>query len=180
MEVLVSNVKISCKIRLISSDEISFNTDNVMKRYNNFTVVKKKYSFIVFTKTKQSRNFHVNITKIPSTEHISKALDELKLVISNEFIIETFKVENMTCLYQITTKINLLTFYNNLKLNAYFEIVQKRYDPEKFPGMFLTLKKCSALIFSSGKIVIIGASNEQDAKQGIKIIYDLLKKYKTE
>ena len=60
----------------------------------------------MFTKTKQSRNFHVNITKIPSTEHIPKALDELKLVISNKFIIEVFKVENMTCLYQITTEIN--------------------------------------------------------------------------
>ena len=180
MEVLVSNVKISCKIRLINSDEISFNTDNVMKHYNNFTVVKKKYSFIVFTKTKQNRNFHVNITKIPSTEHISKALDELKLVISSEFIIEVFKIENMTCLYQIKSEINLSTFFNNLKINADFEIVQKRYDPEKFPGMFLTLKKCSALLFSSGKIVIIGASSEQDAKQGIKIIYELFKKYKTE
>ena len=61
-----------------------------------------------------------------------------------------------------------------------FEIVQKRYDPKKFPGMFLTLRKCSALIFSSGKIVIIETSSEQDAKQGIKIIYELLKKYKTE
>ena len=69
-----------------------------MKRYNNFTVVKKKYSFIVYTKTKQGQNFQVNITKTPSTEHISKALDELKLVISSEFIIEVFKVENMTCI----------------------------------------------------------------------------------
>ena len=91
-----------------------------------------------------------------------------------------FKVENMTCLYQITTEINLLTFYNNLKLNVDFEIIQKRYDPEKFAGMFLTLKKCSALIFSSQKIVIIGDSSKKDAKQGIKIIYELLKKYKTE
>ena len=134
----------------------------------------------MFTKTKQSRNFHVNITKIPSTEHIPKALDELKLVISSKFITEVFKIENMTCLYQITTEINLLTFYNNLKLNVDFGIIQKRYNSEKFPGMFLTLKKCSALIFSSGKIVIIGASSEEDAKQGIKIIYELLKKYKTE
>ena len=85
----------------------------------------------------------------------------------------------MTCFYQITTEINLLTFYNNLKLNVDFEIVQKRYDPEKFLGMFLTLRKCSALISSSGKIVIIGASSEQDAKQGIKIIYELLQIYKT-
>ena len=133
----------------------------------------------MFTKTKQSRNFHVNITKIPSTEHIPKALDELKLVISSEFIIEVFKVENMTFLYQITTEINLLTFYNNLKLNVDFEIIQNRHDPEKFPGMFLTLKKCWALIFLSGKIVIIGASSKKDAKHGIKIIYELLKKYKT-
>ena len=86
----------------------------------------------------------------------------------------------MTCLYQITTEINLLTFYNNLKLDVDFGIIQKRYDTQKFPGMFLTLKKCSALIFLSGKIVIIGASSEEDAKQGIKIIYELLKKYKTE
>ena len=180
MEVMVSNVKISCKIRLIDSDKISFNTDNVLKHYNNFTVVKKKYSFIVFTKTKQNRNFHINITKIPSTEHIPKALDELKLVISSKFITEKFKIENMTCLCHMSSKINLLTFYNNLKLNVDFEIIQKRYDSEKFPGMFLTLKKCSALIFLSGKIVIIGASCEKDAKQGIKIIYELLKKYKTE
>ena len=86
----------------------------------------------------------------------------------------------MTCLYQITTEINLLTFYNNLKLNVDFEIIQKKYNPEKFPGIVLTLRKRSALIFSSGKIVIIGASSEQDTKQGIKIIYELLKKYKTE
>ena len=85
----------------------------------------------------------------------------------------------MTCLYQITMEINLLSFYNNLKLKVDFEIIQKRYDPEKFPGMFLTLRKCSTLIFSFRKIVIIGASSEQDAKQGIKIIYELLKKYKT-
>ena len=86
----------------------------------------------------------------------------------------------MTCLYQLTTVINLLTFYHNLKLNVDFTIIQKRYDPEKFPGMFLTLKKCSALIFSSGKIVIIEASSKEDATKGIKIIYELLKKFEAE
>ena len=91
MEVLVSNVKISCKVHLINSDEISFNTDNTIKHYNNFVVVKKKYSFIIFTKTRQNRHFHVNITKIPSTEHISKAIDELKLIISSEFVVEILK-----------------------------------------------------------------------------------------
>ena len=180
MEVLVSNVKISCKVHLINSDEISFNTDNTIKRYNNFVVVKKKFSFIIFTKTRQNRHFHVNITKIPSTKHISKALDELKLIISSEFVVEIFKVENMTCLYQSKAEIKLLSFYNYLKSNADFGIINKRYDPEKFPGVFLKVKKCSALVFSSGKIVIIGASSEEDAKQGINIIFKLLKKYKAE
>ena len=180
MEVLVSNVKISCKVHLINSNEISFNTDNTIKRYNNFVVIRKKYSFIIFTKTKQNRHFHVNITKIPSTEHIAKALDELKLIINSEFVVKIFKVENMTCLYQSKEEIKLLRFYNHLKLNEDFEIIHKRYDPEKFPGVFLKIKKCSALIFSSEKIVIIGASSEEDAKQGIKIIIKLLKKYKIE
>ena len=79
----------------------------------------------MFTKTKQSQNFHVNITKIPSTVHISKALDELKLVISSKFIIKVFKVENISCLYQITTEINLLLFYNNLKLDVDFKLSKK-------------------------------------------------------
>ena len=86
----------------------------------------------------------------------------------------------MTCLYQSKAEIKLLTFYNHLKSNEDFEIIYKRYDPEKFPGVFLKVKKCSALVFSSGKIVIIGASSEEDAKQGIKIIFKLLKKYKVE
>ena len=118
--------------------------------------------------------------KIPSTEHILKALDELKLIISSEFVVEIFRVENMTCLYQSKAEIKLLSFYNHLKSNVDFEIIHKRYDPEKFPGIFLKVKKCSALVFSSGKIVIIGASNEEDAKQGIEIIFKLLKKYKAE
>ena len=61
----------------------------------------------------------------------------------------------MTCLYQSKTEIKLLTFYKHLKSNLDFEIIQKRYDPEKFPGIFLKVNKCSALVFSSGKIVII-------------------------
>ena len=86
----------------------------------------------------------------------------------------------MTCLYQSKAEIKLLSFYNHLKSNVDFEIINKRYDPEKFPGIFLKVKKCSALEFLSGKIVIIGASSEEDAKQRIKIIFKLLKKYKAE
>ena len=86
----------------------------------------------------------------------------------------------MTCLYQSKAEIKLLSFYNHLKSNEDFEIIHKRYDPEKFPGVFLKVKKCSALVFMSGKIVIIGASSKEDAKQGIKIIFKFLKKYKAE
>ena len=86
----------------------------------------------------------------------------------------------MTCWYQSKTEIKLLSFYNYLKSDADFGIINKRYDPEKFPGVFLKVKKCSALVFSSGKKVIIEASSEEDAKQGMKIIFKLLKKYKAE
>ena len=47
----------------------------------------------------------------------------------------------MACLYQLTTEINLLTFYNNLKLNVDFEIIQKRYDLTKIPQHVFNIKK---------------------------------------
>ena len=178
MELLISNVKISCKIRLVNNvNSISFNTDtnNSIKHYNNFTVVKKKYSYIVFTKSKLNQNFHVNITKIPQLDHISKALDELKDIISSPFVIEKFKIENLTCLHHFKDKLNLGKIYEKCKPNEYYGINQIRYDLEKFPAMFITLTKCSALVFSSGKIVIIGASSEHNAREGLESIFNMLK-----
>ena len=119
MEVYISNVKLSCKVRMTNNNNISFNRDISIKQYNNFSVIKTKYTYIIFTKTKTNRKFHVNITKIPSLDHISKAIDELNIIINEDFSVENFKIENITCLHILNNNINLLETFNNLNKNQY-------------------------------------------------------------
>lgn len=184
MEVYISNVKLSCKVRIFNNNIISFNRDIAIKQYNNFSVIKTKYTYIIFTRTKINRKFHVNITKIPSLDHVSKAIDELNDIINEDFAVENFKIENITCLHILNDNINLLETFNNLNKNQNEisqdleennKIIQARYNPEKFPGIFLKLRNCSVLIFSSGKLVVIGATSEEDAKKGIYFILKFLK-----
>ena len=184
MEIYISNVKISCKIQIFNDNNISFNRDIPLKCYNNFRVIKTKYTYIIFTKSKINRKFHVNITKIPSLDHISKAINELKNIINGSFSVENLKIENITCLHILNKNINLVDTFRNLKKKQYEEntdsnqnniIVQTQYNPEKFPGIFLRLKNCSLLLFSSGKLVVIGATSEEEAKNGIFSILNMLK-----
>lgn len=176
MDVNVSNVKISCKAQLFNTHHISFNRDIHMKQYNNFNVIKNKYAYIIFTKSKTGHKFHVNITKIPSLDHIPKAIEELKNIIENPFSVEELKIENITCLHVFNKEINLIEIFQNIRSSEFStDIIHTRYNPEKFPGMFIKLKMCSLLLFSSGKIVVIGATSEEKAKDGIFLIVNMVK-----
>ena len=174
MEILISNVKLSCKIRIFNNDRISFNTDNLVKHYNNFSIVKSKYVYTVFTKTKILGSFHINITKIPSLEHVPMALNDINSIINENFSILNYKIENLTCLHNFQNKLNLVKISENFNQNLNLQIVKMHYNPEKFPGMFLSIKECTILIFSSGKMVVIGAANEDNAKKGLNAVYNFI------
>ena len=139
-------------------------------------MVKNKFAYIIFTKSKTFRNYHVNITKIPSLDQVPNALKELKNIINENFSIENIKIENLTCLHHLNLNINLHETFKNFQSHLFPEIVYTRYNAEKFPGIFAKLNKCSILIFSSGKLVVIGASSEEKAKEGILTIINALKK----
>ena len=175
MEVFVSNVKISCKICTLNASQLSFNTDNTIKEYNNFIVVKNKFAYIIFTKSTTFRNYHVNITKIPSLDQIPNALKELNNIINETFSIKNIKIENLTCLHHLNLNINLLETFKKFQSHLFPEVIYVRYNAEKFPGIFVKLNKCSILIFSSGKLVVIGASSEEKAKEGISTIINAIK-----
>ena len=174
-ELTINNVKLSCKIQLTQAANLSFNTDNsLIKYYNNFCVIRNKFTFIVFTKKKKGdTSFHVNITKIPNLACVNESLDKLSSIINEEHVIQQKRIENLTCFYQLIKNINLKKLYNVLNNNNTC-VLRFRYRPEKFPGMFLSFKKCTLLIFSNGKLVVIGASNEEDARTGIDKIKHLL------
>ena len=176
IDLIINNVKLSCKIRLLQDDDISFNTDNcLVKYYPNFCVIKSKFTFIIFTKKKeQDYTFHANITKISNLYYVTEAIAKLSDMVKEKHVIEKVKIENLTCFYHLPQTINLRQVLNKFSDYDDGNVISLRYRPEKFPGMFINLKKCTVLLFSNGKLVVIGASNEQDAKDGISHVLKLV------
>ena len=178
-ELAISNVKLSCTIRLLQAANISFHTDKKIKFYPNFCTVQEKYSYIIFTKPGAKKSFHVNITKIPNFEHIDRALIELADVIKESYAVERIRVENVTCTYHAPFIVNLKQLFYWLNSGFHPDICNLTYSPEKFPGMFFKLKPCTILLFSNGKIVVIGASNKEDARKGISYVLGLVQNLQT-
>jgi len=40
-----------------------------------------------------------------------------------------------------------------------------KYNNQKFPGLFIKYKKGTALVFFSGKVVIVGCKNQTEIKE---------------
>ena len=181
IDLSTKNVKLSCKIRLLQNDNISFNTDKCLtKFYPNFCVIKSKFTYIIFTKKKQKDStFHVNITKIPNLYYVQEAIKNLTNIIKEKHAIENEHVENLTCFYYAPQFINLRHIFEKFNFTDNNYVIAIRYRPEKFPGMFINFKKCTVLLFSNGKLVVIGASNEADAKTGILHVLKLVQKLQT-
>src|SRR3990167_7258347 len=59
------------------------------------------------------------------------------------------------------------------------KLERAEYNPEQFPGLILKMDvpvKASALLFSSGKIVITGTKSEKEIIESVYILRDKLKK----
>ena len=50
-----------------------------------------------------------------------------------------------------------------------------RFNPEQFPGMFVPLEANTILIFSTGRMIIIGAKTEDSAERSLDLIMDFFK-----
>ena len=165
MSYKIANVKVSLKTLSISWDIVykclllkGFNCTN----YTNFLVIKSKYTYIIFKTNKQNEN-HINITKIPNLSNVKEAID----LISNltQCIIKSFKIDNIIATSSVNQKLNLDKIVKEKKFN------QIKYNNEKFPGLFLKFNKGTAIIFHSGKIVIVGCKSEEAIQCLIKKIF---------
>ena len=149
----IANVKVSLKTSPLVLDTVYKNliTQSIVcKQYNNFLVVKSKFTYIIFKTNKKFEN-HINITKIPSVSNIFEAILLIKLLTNCEVahqqidnIIATTKHQSKLCLKDIIEK----KTFKSIK-----------YNNEKFPGLFLKFKEGTAILFHSGKIVIVGCKS---------------------
>ena len=88
---------------------------------------------------------------------------------SDEEQISDVKVENVVATATLDHKMDLPSIYKAIKITE--------YNPEKFPGVILRLKrpKTSTLIFRTGKMVCTGARSEREAQSAIRKVVRLLK-----
>ena len=121
-----------------------------------------------------------------TTTEITPTTDESKVLTNeeeelDEEILE--KDENITVTIQNVVASVDLYFKINLEKTATVLMYSSEvsYIPEQFPGLVVKIKdpKTSALVFSSGKMVITGAKSAGEIKEAVSVLRKKLKESST-
>ena len=108
-----------------------------------------------------------NIRGATSKEELYKNKSILENRLSDLGIKETvseFTITNMVFTSDLEQSIDL----NKLAIKLGLEDVE--YEPEQFPGLVYRLDQGIILIFSSGKLVLTGLTDAEDAKQALSTL----------
>jgi len=100
-------------------------------------------------------------------EILGEKLRDLGIDIPNDL---EYKVQNIVTSADLGTPINLN------KIAVGFNLDRIEYEPEQFPGLVYRLEepKVVVLLFGSGKLIITGGKQPEDAKKAVnKILSDL-------
>lgn len=117
----------------------------------------------------------VVLTGAKSVESLNKGLEilgdllrSLNIEIAQEL---TYKIQN------IVTSADLGSGINLNKIAVGFNLERIEYEPEQFPGLVYRLEepKVVVLLFGSGKLIITGGKEPEDAKKAVLKIVDDLK-----
>lgn len=163
MDYKIANVKVSIKTSSLSLDNVSQKCCEkkiYCKNYKNFLVIKNIYTFIIFKKNKNNEN-HINITKIPNLELVSHAITT---------------IEDLTNCFTISTTIDNIIASTSFNRILDLQYISKlfsnvKYNNEKFPGLFIKFNEGTAIIFHSGKVVLVGVKKEEDLQCLIQKIF---------
>jgi len=148
---IIRNIKLSAKLDCVGSLNSvceHLETENVLfTKYPSYITFYKSFNFILFKKSKNNTN-HVNITKLNSEDQIDTAINVLSNLLSCTVLKCT--IDNITATHDFKKEIDLGYLYKN----NIFACV--RYNAERFPGMFVKEENGSAIVFHSGKLVLLG------------------------
>jgi TATA-box binding protein (TBP) (component of TFIID and TFIIIB) len=163
MEVLkpkVNNVKVS--FHLDVSEHTSLLEKIAYKITNSYILIKNIYTFNIFKKSNI-----VNITGIPSFEHISTAIAKFQSLLSIPPIYTEINVDNTTANGQFPQRLPFQALTNISDCSV-------RYNPSLFPGAFLTLQnKRKVILFKSGKYIIIGCKSQEEINESFSLLTNI-------
>lgn len=167
----IANIKLHVKITNLP-ENINFSeiqqglirSHLYVKVFHNFIVVKGRYTYTIFN------SGHINITKVNNInklKYIKKELDKLFSFLNFKIILSDFVTDNITACYDFKHNINLNNLYKEIKIDnptifeqvfytSEYELPFCEYTPELFSALLIKTIKGTMLIFSSGKINIVG------------------------
>ena len=105
-----------------------------------------------------------------ANEKLLKSLSHLGIISSRNpseaEVVEELSIRNIVCTADLGREVNL----NAVSIGLGFENIE--YEPEQFPGLVYKPQdqNCTILIFSTGKIVIMGVQNERSAREAFELI----------
>lgn len=167
---MISNIKLSFsakastswKRRIIENAEI-FNY--TCQEKGNIFIVRGIFSFCIFERKSRKkdnqnseRSLHINASGVKRTFDIQYALNYIQYVLlGEEAKIVSGKIDNMTATYRLANSINLR------HLIAVSETFSGNF--ERFPAVYIKCKEGTGVIFSSGKINILGCKSKLSIEQ---------------
>lgn len=172
MKYKITNVKVSIKINEVCLDTVVQKLENKKikyTRYHNYIVIQDIFTYIIFKPSCKQKNFisHVNITKIPSISSIEIAKTHLIFLINCNILTNFAVIDNITVSLTIKHHLTPETISQ-----IFTRLCKVTFNKETFPGIFLKFDCGTAIIFHTGKCILIGCKNIFDV--------DILSTYITE
>ena len=181
MNLTVHNIKLSLKIPCIDLKTLREIFPGEKKSFRNYFLVQDRFNWTFFKHRSLGKSNvlessgpttqHVNVTSIKKFEEIPDVISHLcgKIGISPNSVI--YKIDNISAKLKLNPiDIEKFQFFN--------QDLKTQYNIEKFPGLFIKKKQQSVLhakgatfiLFSSGKVNIVGASSLEIVKRSAQWI----------
>lgn len=149
----IRNVKISVKVKCLclnNANKLLQLQGISVKTFLNYITFTNKFSYVLFKSSSNGTN-HVNVTKIKDTSNIHEALAILQDCLNTGVI--SHKIDNIIATHNGPQMIDLQCLIRGSVFH------RTKYNPERFPGLFVKCEGGTAIIFHSGKVVIVGCKS---------------------
>jgi len=153
MDYTITNVKVSVKCPALCLDTVLQNLldkEVIHKRFLNYLVIQNVYTYVLFKTNRSNETNHVNITKIPRLDQIEHAKEHLCELLNLKVIL-LHVVDNITVstkLHRSFLPCDIITLFKDRCIIT--------FNQETFPGIFLKFPYGTAIIFHTGRCILIG------------------------
>ena len=154
----IKNVKMSLILKSCAPFstfiETARNRMVIFNQQRNIFIIKDLFSITIFKKP--NKKYHLNVTGIKSPKLVPDVIKWIFATYCNEHTFELLccKIDNITACFDLGYTICL----SNLAI----QLTSSKYNPERFHAVYFKNEKGTAVIFSSGKINIVGEKSELD------------------